>query len=81
VRDRERLEAILEIVKDAFPNAEIAARGGCGGDGYGKVPPPPNAVACSVPALALYVIFTDCLVINNGACPTWRFCNDNLVPR
>jgi hypothetical protein len=36
-----------------------------------KLPPK----KCTVPQLALYIIFTQCLTINNGACPDWDFCD------
>lgn len=34
---------------------------------------------CEVPRLVLHVIFTDCVVINNGACPQWEFCGNTIT--
>jgi|GEM_PF-1539208 len=76
MRDREKLEAILQIVKDTFPEAELSARGDCvDARKHGPKPPPPVDGNCVAPQLALYFIWTECLVINNGACPDWRFCD------
>ena len=33
---------------------------------------------CAAPEIVLYFIWTKCLTINNGACPTWSFCNPSL---
>ncbi len=29
---------------------------------------------CASPNTVVYLIFTDCLTINNGACEDWEFC-------
>ncbi len=29
---------------------------------------------CSCPDLVVYVVWSKCLTINNGACSRWRFC-------
>ncbi|MGI6164018.1 MAG: hypothetical protein ACOYEQ_08865 [Bacillota bacterium] len=36
----------------------------------------PNGECCC-PGKVVYVIFTNCLTINNGACPDWEFCDQN----
>lgn len=30
---------------------------------------------CKAPFKVVYVIFTNCTTINNGACPDWDFCD------
>lgn len=30
---------------------------------------------CCCPLFNVYVIFAECLTINNGACPDWDFCD------
>ncbi len=34
---------------------------------------------CCCPDRVIYVIFTRCLTINNGACPDWEFCEQNCL--
>lgn len=29
---------------------------------------------CCCPEMVVYLIFTDCVTINNGACEEWEFC-------
>ncbi len=78
--DKAEVQAVLELAKQMFmeeaPKAaapevavsapEVALARRCGTNHVER--------ACSVPLLAVYFVFTDCVVINNGACPEWNFC-------
>lgn len=37
--------------------------------------PPVNLGQCQAPSKVVFLVFTNCLVINNGACPEWDFCD------
>lgn len=57
--DKNQLKAIMDAVSESAMTQQ--SRGGLKGD-------------CCCPLFNVYVIFTNCLTINNGACPTWDFC-------
>jgi len=59
---KDRVKAVVEALDEAAPDAPVS---GCGG---------PPAAGCSVPQRVVYVIFSRCVTINNGACPDWEFC-------
>lgn len=77
--ERAEIQTVLELAKQMFmedaPKAHAAAvarpepcEPKCGGSNSH------TNNGCSVPLLAVYFVFTDCVVINNGACPEWEFC-------
>lgn len=37
--------------------------------------PPVNLDGCKVPSKVIYLVFSNCTVVNNGACPEWDFCD------
>jgi len=37
----------------------------------------PSKTECCCPGVVLYFIFTNCVTINNGACPDWVFCKSD----
>lgn len=37
----------------------------------------PPASECCCPQKVIYLIFTECVTINNGACPDWAICGDS----
>lgn len=81
MQDREKLEAILQIVKSNFGGPEVVECEDLRGDGPGR---PGDGRKrrdrCETPFLALYFIWTDCVTVNNGACPEWEFCDHHRGP-
>lgn len=83
--DNDQVKAILEAVTAALRSFPVddddddedevmaAPEVAYGYDGRKKKLP---KAKCEVPRIALFIIFTKCLTINNGACPEWDFCND-----
>ncbi len=56
---KEDLKEVLGVIKDS----ELG-KGGChhqDGD-------------CCCPVVVVYLVYTDCVTINNGACADWSFC-------
>jgi hypothetical protein len=61
--DKNQLKAIMDAVSESA--AAQQTRGGLKSD-------------CCCPLFNVYVIFTNCLTINNGSCPDWDFCDPAL---
>lgn len=59
---KEKLQKALETAQGALAGD---ARGACGGHD------------CCCPRVVVYMIETDCLNINNAACPGWVMCLDD----
>ncbi len=82
--EKAEVQTILELAKQMFmedaPKAAAAApeanTAKCPGNTVHRCPPDNG---CAVPLLALYFVFSDCVVINNGACPQWDFCGNAVA--
>jgi hypothetical protein len=74
VHDKDKIDAIMEILRSNFGPPEVARQpepSCCDG----PKPYPVKRIACETPGVAAYFIWTECVVINNGACPDWDFCD------
>jgi hypothetical protein len=61
--DKELLKMSLEAV-----NESVAANAQkCG-----------SQTGCCCPNIVVYLIWTNCVTINNGACPDWDFCEPSF---
>ena len=56
--DKEELKSIVELARNSRTILESSSV---------------NAKCCC-PTFIEYYVVTDCVTINNGACPTWDFC-------
>ncbi|MEW6457695.1 MAG: hypothetical protein AB1441_01305 [Bacillota bacterium] len=43
--------------------------------------PPIDLGECKAPFKVILLVFTNCLVINNGACPEWDFCDPLCIKK
>lgn len=82
--EKSEVRAVLELAKQMF--MEDAAKSVAGAEPEAvRVPCGKNRgnnqqnQECDAPFLVLYFVFTDCVTINNGACPQWEFCRQGLV--
>ncbi|MDP2870945.1 MAG: hypothetical protein Q8P31_00140 [Bacillota bacterium] len=77
--DKDQIKAILEAVTEALrglqTDDEPEVNAAVAEVEYGSHRKTKDK--CEVPRLVLYFIFTECVTINNGACPDWEFCDDD----
>lgn len=64
--DKDQVKTVLDAVRESSLGLSGVAAGRC-------------TDKCCCPAIVAYLIWTNCVTINNGACEDWDFCQPAAI--